>query len=400
MQASTIPAYGLGRRRFVNDHATAFDACARITRLAVLDDTSGVIKALHAAGHEAHEFAMSLHRHQLGPLVRQALASPQDGSVVTAQAQAVVDQLPTVQRATSKEYLDAFAIIRDALEDAGIPVLLLKGAVLACLLYDDLDRRPQYDLDLLVPRRQARRARRALTSMGYRRRSRDGHSVSFVRGQIHVDLHHALRSSPAYAIDEAHLWGGARPDVIAGTSLRTLADSDTLTLLTMSLVEDVGFGMAKLKNLCDTWLLVRELDAMTDWELWFTARKAEHLEAIAVNGCALALEIMGAPSDAPRMAEALNQRRSLIRLADRDHALALMTSGRGSPDNMAWLGEVYPGSLLGFRLYSLVAGLPATLKDVRLSPRFQMQFVRSRRATRRATRVAALPSDRLDQADR
>jgi hypothetical protein len=378
------PSRGLGRRRVVNDdEAATFDVCARIARLAALDEASAVIVALQSVSDGPGSLARSLHRNQLGPLVRRALAAADDGSFVTSEVQALLDELPTAPRAAPRELMDAFAILRDALEARDIPVLLLKGAVLAARLYGDLDRRPQYDIDVLVKRRDARRARRVLASIGYRRRSRDGHSVSYARGSIHVDLHHALRSSPAYAIDEAAIWRRARPDIIAGTGVRTLADDDTLSLLTMSVVEDVGFGMAKLKNLCDIWLLARQLDPVTDWDLWFATRRAEHLEEVAVNGCALALAIMAAPPDAPRLADALDRRPHLVRVADRRHALALMTSGRGSAGNIAWLGSVYPGSLLRLRLHSVVAGLPARIRDVRPSVGFQARVRRELRAARR-----------------
>ena len=46
----------------------------------------------------------------------------------------------------------------EALTEANIPLLVLKGAALAQLVYDDAARRPMRDVDLLVRRADARRA--------------------------------------------------------------------------------------------------------------------------------------------------------------------------------------------------------------------------------------------------
>jgi hypothetical protein len=362
-----------------NRDSATFAACARIARCAALGDVDGLVLALTSASAQSgdSELGAALHRYQLRPMVDATLA---------AQGEAWRARLgpPPTPRVVQQELLDAFAALRDALADAGIPTLVLKGAVLAELLYGGLSRRPQYDVDVLVRRHDARRARRILVSKGYRAGRRDGHSVTLGLGAVRVDLHHALRSSPAYAIDEERIWHRARSVDMAGTGARTLADDDTLALLTMSVVEDVGFGMAKLKNLCDIWLLVRLLDPVLDWDEWFLALAEENLESVVVNGCALALLVMVSGEDAPALARAIEHRRELVRVTNGAHAAALMTATRGSADNIAWFGEVYPGSLLGFRVHSFVFGLPATFRDLRPGRiAHQIDVHRARRAALR-----------------
>ena len=98
-----------------------------------------------------------------------------------------------------------------ALGDAGIPVLLLKGAALAFGDYASPGLRPMNDVDLLVPAAAAAGARRALESAGFRPSERhvEGflesiHGLAF-RGPdgLEVDLHwHTLLERPSRAADD------------------------------------------------------------------------------------------------------------------------------------------------------------------------------------------------------
>jgi len=58
-------------------------------------------------------------------------------------------------------------LLLNALEEAGIPVIALKGAHLAIALYPEIALRPMNDLDLLVHEADFDRARQALASIGY-----------------------------------------------------------------------------------------------------------------------------------------------------------------------------------------------------------------------------------------
>jgi len=361
----------------VNESLATFDACVRIARSAVIGDLDALVAALDEV--DPGELPAAIGRYQLRPLIQHLLDIHEaEASMGEAVRQALVDPRAPGSRPTNAQLLEAFGEVRDALAHAGIGVLLLKGAALA-RLYGGIDVRPQYDLDVLVRRRHARRARRLLRSSGFRRSARDSHSLTLVRGDISVDLHHALRTSPAYRIDEEAVWGRAKAIDIAGFEVRALADTDCLMLLAMSLVEDIGFAMAKLKNLCDIWLLARVLDAGTDWEGWLSARRTENLEPVVVTGCAIALAVMSTLGDPPRLGEALARRSHLIGVEDRRGAVDLLTSTRGSPANMAWFAEVYPGSLLRYRAHAFVGGLPDTLRYVRPSRlRYQVELRRFR----------------------
>jgi hypothetical protein len=361
-----------------------FDTSVQVARWAALGDGDALLEALHVAvatlGPDA--LVSALTRARVGQLVRQTLAFQFGDRSLGPDITAVVEQLRPVS-VTAGELLGAYGALADDLGRAGVPVLLLKGAVLADVLYGDVARRPQYDIDLLVRARDARRTRSILQSSGYRKLRGDSHSISFTRGAVHVDLHHALRSSPAYAINEDRLWSRAQSMTIAGQSVRTLAHDDTLAFLAMSVTEDVGFGMQKLKNLCDIWLLARLLDGTVDWDRWFAVRTDEHTEALVANGCAIALDVLAPEPDTPELSRALEQRRELVQLSGRAQAMTLMSAARGDPHNMAWFSRVYPGSMLRFRIRSLVTGWPETRHEIRPSRlAFELNVLRTRRRER------------------
>jgi hypothetical protein len=311
--------------------------------------------------------ATSLQRHQVGELAIRAATAHEPGSPTAA---AVADALDLARWAPpfdARLLLDAFVELQEVLTAAGVPVLILKGAVLGQRLYGGLDRRPQYDLDLLVGRASARTARRVMLKAGYRMERRYQHAATLLRPPVEVDLHWALRSAPVYAIDHLRVWEDAVAIVLDGVPARTLSDEYLLLLLSSSLVEDAGLGVARLKQLCDLWLLVRELDGQFDWAAWFHARRPERLESVAANGLALTLEVLDARDDAPRLCDALEDRSDLLRIQGRDHARSLVSSPPGRAANSAWFDSVYPGSPFMYRVHSLLAGLPASISDARLA---------------------------------
>jgi hypothetical protein len=61
--------------------------------------------------------------------------------------------------------------ILKALDEAGIPVIVLKGAALAATVYEDIGLRPMGDLDLLVRREQIHRIEPVFERLGYGKQS-------------------------------------------------------------------------------------------------------------------------------------------------------------------------------------------------------------------------------------
>lgn len=97
---------------------------------------------------------------------------------------------------------DELKQILAALTTAGIPVLLLKGAVLAPTLYQDPGLRPMTDLDLMVPRESMEHALSAVGQLGYRRVLVE-HQAQITRL---VDANLILRGGPGESVSLELHW--------------------------------------------------------------------------------------------------------------------------------------------------------------------------------------------------
>lgn len=126
------------------------------------------------------------------------------------------------------------------LRQAGIPVLVLKGAPLALRYYGDVGLRPMRDLDLLVPEQRAQEAIQLFESAGwrglwqcrYRLGPRDlgfRQALPYSAGDgREVDLHwHALYQATFPGADAA-FWESAEPLEFEGMAIHALCPSHEL----------------------------------------------------------------------------------------------------------------------------------------------------------------------------
>jgi hypothetical protein len=119
--------------------------------------------------------------------------------------------------------------------ETGLEVLVLKGAALLALYYDDLGLRPMTDIDILVREERAGLAASLLQGLGWRpernfetqRRSR--HNVLFLddNGQ-QLDLHWHLLRECRYPGADREFWDNAVRVRIGGVESRTLGPADQL----------------------------------------------------------------------------------------------------------------------------------------------------------------------------
>jgi putative nucleotidyltransferase-like protein len=173
---------------------------------------------------------------RLLPLVYRNL---RDNGVPESELRELKDSYDT-RRDESERRLRAARPMVAALVDAGIDVLILKGAALARFYGGDLGLRPMRDIDLLVRTRDAERAAAALSRLGYeptdlgwecleRFAFRRLHARSFVApGLPEVDLHwHALHDARQPTADD-DFWEGAVPLDFEGISVKALNATDQL----------------------------------------------------------------------------------------------------------------------------------------------------------------------------
>jgi hypothetical protein len=325
---------------------------------------TAVVDALAALPGSPEAVANELRSHHLLGFVQRAVreANPHDARAAALMA-ALASRRP-IQRATPECLLDTFAEVRGALAKERIDALMLKGLYLAQRLYGGIDRRPQFDVDVLVRHRDLRRAVRVLGGRGFAPQAYDLHSRTVIRDDLKIDLHGSLRWAPAYRLDEDALWSQAREVVIAERTVPVLSDEHTLLLLVLAAFEDLGQATTNLKQLLDVVLFLRCLEPTIDWRRFLADRRGENLLAVAVNVIAVVLDAFDMRAAFPRLEAALARHADLLRHRGRDAALGLLGAAPKSAANLRWFARVYPGSMAHYIAWFWASGFPSNLRQV------------------------------------
>ena len=167
-----------------------------------------------------------------------------------------------------------------SLRDAGIDVIVLKGAALLSEIYEDPGIRPMVDFDILVREEDADAAQSLVVQLGYRpvgdqeeqesTRAAHRHLPTLVnwstRVAIEVHTHIVSRNSPLRCnIDD--FWRRAQTATIAGVEVRILAPSDQLIHLAINFFLDRRYrSEASLQQIVDLAAVLRHYEADIDWE--------------------------------------------------------------------------------------------------------------------------------------
>jgi hypothetical protein len=185
----------------------------------------------------------------------------------------------------NQKLLHAVEPVLGALGEAGIEVLVLKGAALGPLHYGDAGARPMDDCDLLVPTGRARNAIDVLLGAGWRA-GREAtslplddviaarHALAFDGPDEHMlDLHwYSLWQS---APDDA-FWRDSVPFTVGGHDVRALDPTDQLLHVC---VHAGGPAAAPLRWLADAAMVMRS--AAIDWERLVASARARRVTRVA-----------------------------------------------------------------------------------------------------------------------
>jgi Uncharacterised nucleotidyltransferase len=336
----------------------------RIARAAALGQPRELADTLAAIDAGAEAIVGTLGRHTLIRLVLNTLPADEARARLAPALAASLEEWRARHWMPCDTLVRHFERVRDTLDAERVPVLLLKGFYFGHRFYGGLERRPQHDIDLLVPEKDFRRALRALARAGHKRHSYDLHSRTLCHGDCKVDLHRCLRRAPAFSLDAAAPWCSAIDVDLGRLTARTLSDEWTLVFLVLAVFEDLGQGTAKLKQVLDLYLLLRAVDAAFDWDGFFAARDREALGGVSVNVLTVVTTLFEAAGEWPRLAAALDAR---SRLVDRDScegARALAFAGRKDEASLAWFARVYPGSLALYLAQFWYGGFPDNLAQL------------------------------------
>jgi hypothetical protein len=188
-----------------------------------------------------------------------------------------------------------------ALARGGIPVLPLKGPVLADQLYPEPLLRFATDLDLLVPPDDHARAERVLEAGGYRRLPAEEQGADYHTrfgpgdgrpGRVVVELHHDLGEPHASRPDVRGIWATASEQSWRGHAIRAMAPADLLVYLCFHAAKD---GLAAIRPLLDiTLLLERHGDAVA-WPAVIARVRQAHLATPVWLVLGQSRALLGAP---------------------------------------------------------------------------------------------------------
>lgn len=231
---------------------------------------SGLLKGM--TGDEWQEFAGLAHGFQLGPVLFRRLQADFEGVGAPA---SVLNRL-------RDDYLRSFARsvfldrelgrILGSLSEHRIPVIVLKGACLAGLVYPESALRLMGDVDLLVKKGDLGTIDRAFKDLDYRgldfadpapgdtNEFHYRHEQTGLPVEIHWDL---LAPIYPFPIDTGTLWESAVPRKISGGDALILAPEDLL--LHVCLHASIHMFAAGLRDIYDIARLVEHQGASFDW---------------------------------------------------------------------------------------------------------------------------------------
>jgi hypothetical protein len=176
----------------------------------------------------------------------------------------VLRQLDAMRQRSSLRHLfltGALSQIGHAFDEAGLSWAVMKGPVVAALLYPGIGDRSYADLDLLVDRRDFPTAIRVLEGLGYEHKIRDWALAEDVfAGQVgmtnqqsaHVDLHWHLHFSRQdrrpFALDPKEMIARSRQVAFSGITTPTLDPVDTVITLAFHAARSGGHRLVWLKD--------------------------------------------------------------------------------------------------------------------------------------------------------
>lgn len=291
--------------------------------------------------------------HRVGGCVHQVLGT-------SAAADGPLAVLAAERWAATSHHLTTVRTLRAvgrALDDAGVPWLVMKGPVLAAHVYGDPGLRTSGDLDLLVPRSSFAAAVGALEAAGWSLLFRNWPLIWRARagelplgddgGRLVLDLHWHLTFGEYdrrhLALDPAVLFERARTVVVGGMAVPTLDPVDTLLHVAFHAAHSGGDRLVWLKD-------VERVLAREEPDLDELVRRSE--DAGCAFGVGLALD------RARRVLDAQVPREVVARLLPADlRLLDRALTGRRrltGPSHRGSVGSFVAGSLLDTRRRSVV----------------------------------------------
>jgi hypothetical protein len=250
------------------------DHSSFMTLLACLDyaefDQAGAGRLLHASTEEWQEVATLASLHSVAPLLyyrlkKQTLAIPDEVAAIFKDA-----YLNNIAR--NIRLYDELTRVLGCFQVANIPVMVLKGAHLAELIYGNIGLRPMGDVDLLVRKDDLKKVDRELCLIGYACQERNhvilkgSHHFHYTSSKtgLTLEIHWILVSADLpFQIDMDGIWDSAESAQIAGVKCLILNAEDLLLHLCLHSAKHIQ--IPQLRMMTDICEVIKHHQDVIDW---------------------------------------------------------------------------------------------------------------------------------------
>jgi hypothetical protein len=192
-----------------------------------------------------------------------------------------------------------------------VPVIVLKGASLAELVYGNIALRPMKDLDVLVQPPDLDLADHLLRELGYVS-DESHHPAEWYRRHHHhlapyrarddsilLELHHHIFPPAAgVPVSIEELWHRARPGCLSAGPALVLSPADLLLHLCVNLSAVEQF-LGGLKTLCDIAEVIKQYEKAVDWDCLLQSARVYAVERHLYYGLWLAQCLVAADVPGP-----------------------------------------------------------------------------------------------------
>ncbi len=263
-----------------------------------------IIEDLIGRGPDWEEIMRKTERWGVAPLVHDSLRRPASGRV----PKPVTERLRHLHRGNAIRSIalrEALRAILLRFVEASIPVIVLKGAAVAELVYGSPALRPMGDLDLLVQRRDLERVDELLHGMNYApvlNLCHDGrHDIPYMGPDgfplLEIHSHIEDQRTPLARIPIEDFWKRSRPVRIASVETLAFSHEDLLMHLVLHLATHLSTGdqfVGHLRGLCDIGEMCRRYGSAIDWRLLVKEAEAYKTGKYLYYLLCLARDLVGA----------------------------------------------------------------------------------------------------------
>ncbi|MGC1307360.1 MAG: nucleotidyltransferase family protein [Phormidesmis sp.] len=198
-----------------------------------------------------------------------------------------------------------------------IPVIPYKGTVLAALAYGKLSLRQVWDIDVLVKKQDASKAKEQLLAAGFRLTESFDREESFFHDErdVEIDLHWGL--TPFYFpvdLTFEQLWQNRQPVALNHDSVMSFSNEDLLLILCVQIAKDCWERRQHIEHLakvCDIAALIHT-SPQINWDAVMAHASRAGIERIVYFGLYLAHSLIGAALPASIRAK-LQSNKAIIR---------------------------------------------------------------------------------------